>query len=350
MSLRALVLSGGGAKGAYEAGVITSLWKTQPFDIIVGTSIGAINAALSAQHNVAALEGLWASVAARKLVQPLPTVAHMQAFLQAFSDWQSLPPIAKASHIPRLTLLWTQVGSKTALFSLLGVFDEAPIEALLKQVVDFDALSSTLIVTSTNITTRTATVFYAFAGDASPNLSAFQEHAGVVTAPISQLNYVDVLQASAAIPGAFSPVLMNLGTPGPELFVDGGVANNSPISLAIAAGADEVTVIFLEPSSQPGASRPPRNLVDVAYACYDVMQQKILEDDFKLADLTNASLASPLASQAIQGRLAGKRIVGLQYVRPQSALPVSVLDFSDQSKIDAAFAQGIADGERPQPF
>ena len=79
------------------------------------------------------------------------------------------------------------------------------------------------------------------------------------------------------------------------------------------------------------------------------MQQN-LEVDLKLAGLTNAMLAAPLAPQTMRGRLAGKRIVGLQYVRPQSALPVSVLDFDDQSKIDAAFAQGIADGERPQPF
>ena len=80
------------------------------------------------------------------------------------------------------------------------------------------------------------------------------------------------------------------------------------------------------------------------------MQQRILEDDFKLAGFTNALLAAHSASQAIQQRLAGKRIVGLQCVRPQAALPVSVLDFTDQSKIDAAFAQGIVDGAHPQPF
>jgi NTE family protein len=350
VSVRALVLSGGGAKGAYEAGVITSLWKAQPFDIIVGTSIGAMNAAITAQHNVAALEPLWTTVASRNVVQPLPTVAHAEAFLQAFSDWQSLPPIAKASHIPHLTLLWMQVGSKSALFTLLGAFDDAPIEALLKQFVDFNALSSTLIVTSTNITTRVAAAFYAFAGAASANLPAFQTNAGVPTAPISQLNYVDVLKASAAIPAAFSPVVMNLGSSAPELFVDGGVANNTPIGLAIAAGADDVTVILLEPPSNPAPSPPPRNLVDVAYACYDVMQQKILEVDLKLAGLTNEMLSTPLAPQSMRGRLAGKRIVGLQYVRPQSALPLSVLDFGDQSKIDAAFAQGVADGEHPQTF
>ena len=101
---------------------------------------------------------------------------------------------------------------ETALFSLLGAFDEAPIEALLKQFADFNALSRTLIVTSTNITTRAATAFYAFVGAASSNQSGFPTKAGLPTAPISELNYVDVLEASAAIPGAFTPIEMNLGS------------------------------------------------------------------------------------------------------------------------------------------
>lgn len=353
MSLRALVLSGGGAKGAYEAGVVTSLWKAQPFDIVVGTSIGAINAALTAQHNVAALGTIWKTVASRKLIQPLPSVQHLETFLEAFSDWQTLPAVAKISHIPHLTILWMQVGSKVALFSLLGAFDETPIEALLKQFADFNALASTLIVAATNITTRTATAFFAFPGPASTNLAQFRNKAGLPSEALSALNYLDVLQASAAIPGAFTPIQMNLGSPPPKFFVDGGVANNTPISLAIAAGADDVTVVFLEPASNPAPSPPPRSLIDVAYACYDVMQQKILEDDFKVAGLTNALLTRPTLptlTSEMQSRLSDKRTIGLRYVRPRSPLPVSVLDFANQVNIDAAFAQGLVDGQNPQPF
>lgn len=350
MSCRALVLSGGGAKGAYEAGAITSLCKSGArFDIVVGTSIGAINASFVAQNSVAALETLWKNVAARNLIQPLPMVAHAESFLDAFSEWQKLPAEAKIGHIPRLVMLWMQMGSKAPFFSLLGAFDGAPISALLNQFADFSALRSTLIVTATNVTTRTPTAFFWFAPATSSNLTAFRANVGLPTEAISPLNYCDALQSSASIPGAFNPVQMNLGSP-PVLFVDGGVANNTPISLAIAAGADEVTVILLGPASSPAPAPTPRNLVDVACACYDVMQQKILENDFDLAGFTNTMLAAHPASPAIRERLAGKRIVGLQCVRPQSALPVSVLDFADQSKIDAAFAQGIADGKHPQAF
>lgn len=351
MSRRALVLSGGGAKGAYEAGAITSLCAGRgAFDIVVGTSIGAINAAFVAQNNVAALETLWNSVASRNLIQPLPTVRHAQAFLDAFSDWQTLPAVAKISHIPRLVVLWMQVGSKTALFSLLGAFDDAPIAAALKQFADFNALRTTLIVTATDVTTRTATAFFWFAPSSAADVAPFRANVGVPTEAISPLNYIAALQASAAIPGAFNPVQMNLGPPPPVLFVDGGVANNTPIALAIAAGADEVTLILLEPQSSIGPALPPRNLVEVGYACYDVMQQKILEDDFKLAGYTNALLLSRNLTPAMQSRLSGKREIPLYYVRPQSPLPVSVLDFGDQKNIDAAFVLGLDDGRRPQPF
>ena len=121
--------------------------------------------------------------------------------------------------------------------------------------------------------------------------------------------------------------------------------------MAVAAGADDITVVFLDPQSNDAPSPPPRNLIDIAFACYDVMQQKILEDDFNLASLTNVALDNHAAApRAVQERLAGKRQVALRYVRPGKALPVSVLDFSDQSKLNAAFAQGLADGQHPQAF
>ena len=62
--MRALVLSGGGAKGAYEAGVVVTLIDEfkENFDIICGTSIGAINASLVAQENTAELAQLWRGI------------------------------------------------------------------------------------------------------------------------------------------------------------------------------------------------------------------------------------------------------------------------------------------------
>ncbi|HEU5478748.1 MAG TPA: patatin-like phospholipase family protein, partial [Candidatus Tumulicola sp.] len=58
--MKALVLSGGGAHGAYEAGVAQSLLQRERFDVICGVSIGAINAALiAAGKDAGSLERFW---------------------------------------------------------------------------------------------------------------------------------------------------------------------------------------------------------------------------------------------------------------------------------------------------
>ena len=63
------MLSGGGARGAYEAGVITALCEREEFEIISGTSIGAINAALTAQCATDRLRALWRSVPERGMIR-----------------------------------------------------------------------------------------------------------------------------------------------------------------------------------------------------------------------------------------------------------------------------------------
>lgn len=60
---KALVLAGGGAKGAYEAGFIKALCECDiHIDIVVGTSIGALNACLFAQKDFQALDELWKTI------------------------------------------------------------------------------------------------------------------------------------------------------------------------------------------------------------------------------------------------------------------------------------------------
>lgn len=336
------MLSGGGAKGAYQAGVLSALGAAgEHFDIVVGTSIGALNAVFVAQDITAELLSLWHSIAARHVIQPTPSIGRVEAFLTAFEDFMKLPPLAKISHLPHLYVLWAQIGSKAALFKLLGLLDQAPLDAILSRTVSIDALRATLIVTATDLTFGTPFAFHAFVGAASPNQADFIANVGIDTVPLTSANAVSALAASAAIPVAFVPVVMNAGTTTPQIFVDGGVANNTPIGLAIAAGATEVTVVFLDLKRERKPT-PIASLVDVALGSIDVMQQKILEDDFKLAKLTNVAVAASVAP--------GKRSVLLREIRPSTSLPVSTLDFNDQTKIDAAIALGIADGTTSPAF
>ena len=80
----ALVLSGGGARGAFEAGVIRELSKRKTFDIVCGTSIGAINAALTAQQAFDALDRLWSTISTVNIVPFIDVVNRADAFVDDF--------------------------------------------------------------------------------------------------------------------------------------------------------------------------------------------------------------------------------------------------------------------------
>ena len=69
MEKYSLVLEGGGAKGAYQVGAIKALKKKGiEFDTIIGTSIGAINAAFIAQGDINKLEELWQTLSFQDLM------------------------------------------------------------------------------------------------------------------------------------------------------------------------------------------------------------------------------------------------------------------------------------------
>ena len=63
-----LVLQGGGARGSYQVGAVEALLRRNiKFDVVVGTSIGAINGALIASNEFEKLKKLWLSLDSKKI-------------------------------------------------------------------------------------------------------------------------------------------------------------------------------------------------------------------------------------------------------------------------------------------
>jgi predicted acylesterase/phospholipase RssA len=197
------------------------------------------------------------------------------------------------------------------------------------------------VVTGTNLTRGTSEGFFRFHSSRAAIQATFAGKAGATRYPLAADTYNSAVRASAAIPGAFTPV--NFAPAGPIAFdyVDGGVANNTPIGLAVDAGATEVTVVFMDPSDTKPRQQTANNMAQIAFASYDVMQQKILEDDLKLADTVNDLATKTLGEKK-------KIVIDLWSVRPKEPLGLSVLGFNDQAALDAAFAQGVQDGQNPQ--
>ncbi|MDB5809285.1 MAG: putative patatin-like phospholipase [Betaproteobacteria bacterium] len=216
--LIALVLQGGGALGAYQAGVYEELSGTdyQP-DWIVGVSIGAINAALIAGnapatrverlsefwHTVSSGMGLHIDKAADPLWSTTPSgLPHPRRAFNQFSALCSAMLGISGFYQPRVPPApFQQEGTLGA----LGIYDTAPLRATLDRLIDFDLINSKKIrlsVGAVNVTSGNSEYF---------------DNADRIIGP-------DHIMASAALPPAFPPVMID-GQP----YWDGGIVSNTPL-------------------------------------------------------------------------------------------------------------------------
>ena len=222
----AMILSGGGARGAYEVGVLWYIFddlsrirRSPPrLDILCGTSVGAINACYLAAHLTDPVLGM------RRLV-------HLWSELQITRVLGF--GVRQFAGIPRLLMGGGEQGT--------GLFDVTPMAELVQREISWRALSRALrrrqlralTVSTTEVTNGRTVVFMQTAPDvdipktAPPRTLFRADHIG----PHHAL-------ASAAIPLLFPPVKID-----DELYLDGGLRQNTPIAPALRLGATHVFAI-----------------------------------------------------------------------------------------------------------
>ena len=299
-----------------------------------GTSIGALNAALYAQDDVAALARVWGGIAARRVLVPVPPVARALALLADVAALRRDPLPRKVGDAVRGVLDGLGLFPLERFATLLGALEAQPVRALLDAELDPARLVRSIVISATNVTRTSSDTFFRFSGaDAASRSAAFGRRDAAHA--LDATNYRDAVRASAAVPGAFAPVMVRTGNV-TDAYVDGGVANDTPVSGAIEAGADEITVVFTMPPPPTGAAMPARNLVEVAAESFAVIQARLLEADMRDVERVNTALAAG-------ARLAARR-VALRTIRPAQALGVAFFGFDDQRAIDDVFALGSADG------
>jgi NTE family protein len=225
----ALVLSGGGARAAYQVGVLQALVEIlpddieNPFPIICGTSAGAINAlAIAAHHGnfksaVNALAGVWGSLDVG------------QVYLHGWWD------LFKGLGLLGLSLFNQGIGHQRP----LSLLDNAPLWNLLGSVIQFDNIASAIAsgklhavsVSAMGYTSGHSVSFF----QGHPDLHSWSRHrrSGVAT----QLR-LEHLLASSAIPTVFPAVRINR-----EYFCDGALRQLAPISPALHLGAESLFVV-----------------------------------------------------------------------------------------------------------
>jgi NTE family protein len=237
-----LVLSGGGARGAYEIGVLSVLApllesRGERPDVIVGTSAGAINAALLAAD------------------AHLPFSAAVE---RAATTWRTtryedvLGPLLSLRELQCLVLYGLELfGVRGA--SVPSLLDASPQAATLRDRVAFDrvarnvtsgALGSVAVVATAYRTGRSVVFHH---GGTPPARDAVRDIEYVPT----RLTEVHV-QASAAIPVLFPAVEVKRPSRAAGWYGDGGTRLNTPLKPALWLGADRLVVIGLNSISSTG--------------------------------------------------------------------------------------------------
>jgi len=230
----ALIFSGGGAKGAWEAGIAAEVVaKGVPLALVAGTSAGALNATLVAAGQVDQLEKLWRGITREQVF-----------FLR--------PSVFFAGLLPGWLTLW-QVNRAGSLF------DSSPLRALIEANLDVERLRRSpirLLIVAVDLERRTKRLF--------------DNHS--VT--------VDALMASVAVPGAFPPVAVD-----GRLFVDGGLTGRAPVLDALELGGpvDRALVTMSYAAGEGGA--PPTTIRRAVEEAFEMGMTHQIQRDVELSRL-----------------------------------------------------------------
>lgn len=224
-----IILTGGGARAAYQVGVLKAIadilpgGKKNPFQIICGTSAGAINAASLACY----------------------AADYRDAVRRILSIWANF----RCHHVFRTDMLGiSQTGARWLASMMLGglgrnnpnfLLDRSPLRVLLSKYIQTDAIQKAIdqghihavSVTVSGYTSHQSVSFY----HGHPSIESWARSRRIgCPSPIS----TDHLMASSAIPFLFESVKVHR-----EFFGDGSMRQIAPISPALHLGADRVLVI-----------------------------------------------------------------------------------------------------------
>lgn len=307
----ALVLPGGGARGAYEVGALSVLLpaleaRGERVSLLCGTSVGAINAALLASlaHLPAqaqaelALER-WRSLRREDVVAPLIGTGLPLHLARLAGDALRLPGLRRGS-----------------------LLDPRPLRRFLERRLDWDGLHrnvadglvDAVCVMATQLATGRPVAFVESAGPTAPPGDG-------VDFPYERVRLAsEHVRASAAMPLVFPAVEVREPEAARGWYTDGATRLNSPIKPAVELGAERVVVIGFEPLRTPADAAPAHvspHLVDVLANVLDGLLVDQVADDVHRLVAINAFFAesaaigtvpSARAYRAARGRRPYRRI------------------------------------------
>jgi NTE family protein len=300
----ALVLSGGGARGAYQAGVLAGLVEAgligDPdvrFDVLVGSSAGAINAAALASRaddparGIERLAAAWRGIHAAQVYRTDVTALGRTGVRWAWD----------------LTF-----GGVTRRVRAKSLLDTTPLRAFLRAQVQFGRIEpniaaghlDALAVVATDLHTSNGVVFL----HAPPAVQPWTRRRWRIERTSVR---ADHLMASSAIP-IFFPAVEIEG----RWYGDGSIRNTAPLSPAINLGVDRIVAIGVSGPPPPGAADrrglEAPTIAQVAGVLLDAVMLDAIEVDVEHSERVNASVMHCATGDPVQPF----RLVEALWLRP----------------------------------
>lgn len=234
---RAIVLSGGGARAAYQVGVLKALaqiWPQEraPYEVIVGTSAGAVCASVLAAYahdwrgGIARLEAVWANFRIEQVFR-----ADLLSMWQAGARW-----------------LTSALSGGRIIDAPPALFDNTPLRELLAARIDWEAIRTNIAAGHLEALALAAT---SYAGGHHrvffDSFHGIEDWQGVRRGGTRTSLRLDHLMASAAIPFLFPAVKL-----GEHYYGDGAMRQLAPLSPAIHLGAERILVIGVRAGNAAG--------------------------------------------------------------------------------------------------
>lgn len=317
----ALVLTGGGARAAYQVGVLSAISKFiprnhgSPFPIISGTSAGAINTAALACHSscfhlaIKKLEWVWKNLKTSNIYHSDPLRVFGHILKGVLGNLQ-----ADYANHPSRSLL-----------------NNEPLRQLLNDVIDFEKIDTNIVngylsgvsITASSYTSGDSISFYQSESHISPWFR--NKRRGEPT----QLNS-EHLMASSSIPMVF-PVI-NIKQ---DYYGDGSVHQLSPLSPPIHMGAERLFIVGVEQPKEPmhayenNANSPSASTV--AGHLLDSIFSDTLQSDIERSQRINETIA--LISDEKLKKQSGLKHIDTFLINPSHNFNAMAVEYFDELPI-----------------
>ncbi|WP_441004511.1 patatin-like phospholipase family protein [Pseudocolwellia agarivorans] len=314
----ALVLTGGGARAAYQVGVLSAIGQFIPrnhgcpFPIISGTSAGAINTTALAcyascfQLGVKKLEWVWNNLSTNRIYHSDPYRVFSHIAKGVFGSFQ-----ADYANRPARSLL-----------------NNAPLRELLNEVIDFRRIDNNILkgylsavaVTASSYTSGDSISFYQSEDHIKPWFRANRR------GEPSQFNS-EHLMASAAIPLVFPSINIKR-----QHFGDGSVHQLSPLSPAVHLGAERIFIVGVEQPKEPmhpNENNPhPPTTSSIAGHLLDSIFSDTLQSDIERAERINKTIA--LSPDGPQKNELGLKKIDTLLINPSHDFNSMAVEYFDE--------------------